>query len=166
MTELRGPYLRRPIPAATRPRRVCPRPISLPESDRDPRETDWKGRDRARQLACCYPEQERERERKGGGEARKKKVASKEARSQEKATGGRTSGKRVMIIDCGQFPSIEPPISHAAFQFQTLSSRAAAHITSRHLLVYLSLASRFPGLCFPRKSCFLPRRVKCRTSTS
>lgn len=109
---------------------------------------------------------EREKRREKEEERQGKKVASKEARSQEKATGGRTSGKRVMIIDCGQFPSIEPPISHAAFQFQTLSSRAAAHITSRHLLVYLSLASRSPGLCFPRESCFLPRRLKCRPSTS
>lgn len=173
MTELRDPYLRRPIPAATRPHELPSLGQYLaPESDRAPKgERDWKGRDRAHQLGCLPVVIRRARagEKEGRRRGKKKtKVASKQGGARQRTAGHR--GKRVMIIDCGQFPSVEPPpISHAAFQFRTLSSsRAAAHITSRHLLVYLSLASRLSGLCFLRKFGFFLAdclSLQCRPST-
>lgn len=173
MTELRDPYLRRPIPAATRPRRVAlARPISRAGvRPRPPRERDWKGRDRARQLGCLPVVIRRARagEKEGRRRGKKKtKVASKQGGARQRTAGHR--GKRVMIIDCGQFPSVEPPPSPMLpSNSKTLSSsRAAAHITSRHLLVYLSLASRLSGLCFLRKFGFFLAdclSLQCRPST-
>lgn len=173
MTELRDPYLRRPIPAATRPRRVAlARPISRAGVRPRP-----QGRERLERPgpgtptwvpACSYPESQSRRERRE--EERQEENKSCKQAGRREATDGRTSGQasddyRLRTIPIGR----APPISHAAFQFQTLSSsRAAAHITSRHLLVYLSLASRLSGLCFLRKFGFFLAdclSLQCRPST-
>lgn len=96
--------------------------------------------------------------RRGKKQKKKLQARRRDPRKRHSTAGHRTSGKRRMDdyrLQTTHSRRSGPPISHAAFQFQTLSSRAAAHSTSRHLLVYLSLASRFSGLCSPRKSCFL-----------
>lgn len=131
MTELRDPYLRRPIPAATRPRRVAlARPISRAGVRPRP-----QGRERLERPgpgtptwvpACSYPESQSRRERRE--EKRQEENKSCKQAGRREATDGRTSGQasddyRLRTIPIGRAP---PPISHAAFQFQTLSSSRAA----------------------------------------
>lgn len=173
MTELRDPYLRRPIPAATRPRRVAlARPISRAGVRPRP-----QGRERLERPgpgtptwvpACSYPESQSRRERREE-ERQEENKSCKQAGGRE-ATDGRTSGQasddyRLRTIPIGRAP---PPSPMLPSNSKHSSSRAAAHITSRHLLVYLSLASRLSGLCFLIKFGFFLAdclSLQCRPST-